>query len=639
MTTDRERMIKSGFKDRYFTLGLAGAIISVLIILGILQYRWSNQVSEANEAQIGANLRSLMMDWHFDLFRDFSSIAVALQVGPDSGARDNWKDYLARYAEWQDSTSDPGIVDNVFLWESSAGPDARLLLLDTDHTRITESAIPADMRLLLDFLRSNSASLQAGLNAWAANSLLHPRRESQPGEVRPDPMTGWQFDPDIPALAHPVVHHSIPGEHSAASAKTVDWIVIRFSRNTLRADVLPRLSSRFFGGEHGLDYRVEVISTSDQQTSSIYSSEASESGKAVNHPDAEMNIFGIPPESTEGVLMQGPRTDSMVRSPNWRKFSAPSWFPVLKLNGDRENWILRVQHRRGSFAGIVAGIRRRNLAISFGVLILLAISMSLVVLASYRAQKFARLQMNFVAAVSHELRTPLAVISSAAENIADGVVSGNKLTKYASAIRNQTFRLTELVEDILSFAASHNGNLSYRLKVIDVTQIIRSALENTQELLDRDGFTVEQEIEPRLPMVRGDVTALRQCLQNLIVNAIKYSGQSRWIGIYARTGRDHAGYLQVHITVEDHGPGIAGSEIKQIFEPFYRAQAARDAQIRGTGLGLTLARTIAEEMGGTLTVTTKVEHGSAFTLHLPPVLDQTNIEVPPNSVPEPIHKA
>jgi signal transduction histidine kinase len=80
----------------------------------------------------------------------------------------------------------------------------------------------------------------------------------------------------------------------------------------------------------------------------------------------------------------------------------------------------------------------------------------------------------------------------------------------------------------------------------------------------------------------------------------------------------------VHITVEDRGPGIPHGELDQIFEPFYRAQAAREAQVRGTGLGLTLARSIAEDMGGKLTVSTKLGQGSAFTIHLPAVLEENS---------------
>jgi len=631
-------MVRSGFRDRYFTLGLSAAIVSVLVILAVLQYRWSNQVSAANETQIGANLRSLMMDWHFDLFRDFSAIAVALQVGPDSGARDDWHDYLARYRDWQDFADDPEIVKSVFVWETSAAPNSRLFWLDTERLQIVPSDTPPEMQSLLNRLQRNSSSLQAGLNAWNPDAIGGADEAIAPEDPRrTDPMTGWQFDPNIPALVHPIVHHPIHGTGTPSSR--IDWIVIRFNLDLIRSELLPKLARRFFGGEQGLDYRLEIVSKSASGVKTIYSSDGLGLDQMLSHVDAEMNIFGPPPESTEALLVHGPRTSSMIRSPDWHNFSAPSWFPIIQDRRDSQNWTLRVQHRSGSLAGIVAGVRRRNLAISFGVLVLLAVSMSLVVVASYRAQRFARLQMNFVAVVSHELRTPLAVISSAAENIADGVVTGKQLSRYSLAIRNQTRRLTELVDDILSFAVSQDGSTRYRFRVLDVADIVTTAIENTRELLDRDGFTLEQAIEPKLPKVRGDLSALNQCLQNLIVNAVKYSGESRWIGVYARTGRDHAGFLEVQITVEDHGPGIPASEVEQIFTPFYRTHAAREAQIRGTGLGLTLARTIAEEMGGSLTVVTKEEHGSAFTLHLPPMLHDNRVEPSLSSIPEPTQKA
>src|SRR5947209_9227886 len=236
-------MMKRGLKDRYFTLGLGAAIVLVLVVLGVLQYRWSNQISEANEAQIGANLRSLMLDWHFDLFRDFSAIAVGLQVGPDSGARDDWRDYLARYEEWRESATDPEIVQSVFLFETSAAPGGRLIWLDTEHSRIMPSQVPDEMHALLQHLEQNSSSLEAGLNAWNAGDLLRYKtgdRRHDPG--RTDPMTGWQFDPNIPALVHPVVHHAMPGEKGPRVSEAVDWIIVKFDLGLLRTELLPKLT-------------------------------------------------------------------------------------------------------------------------------------------------------------------------------------------------------------------------------------------------------------------------------------------------------------------------------------------------------------------------------------------------------------
>jgi two-component system, OmpR family, sensor histidine kinase SenX3 len=617
--------MRSLVKDRYLTLGLALAIVAVLVILAVLQYRWSNQVSEANEAQIGSNLRSLMTDWHFDLFRDFSSIAVSLQVGPDSGARNDWRDYLGRYKEWQQSATHREIVKDVFIWETSAGTDSRLWGLGTARENIQPVKIPEAIKTLLIRLEQNSGSLEAGLQAWRpraagsnAGTPVRGLNQLKHGDV----MTGWQFDPTIPAVVHPIIHHQLPGDVAAARRDAIDWIVVTFDASFLRNELLPELTHRYFGNEDGLEYRVAVLADDDAKTT-IYKSDPQDN--ALIEPDAQMSIFGAPPDSTEGRVLEGPRSRATQKPGTWRRFPGPPWFPVIDY-GQPSSWNLVVQHRRGSLAGIIAGVRRRNLAISFGVLALLAVSMSLVILATHRAQRFARLQMEFVTVISHELRTPLAVISSAAENIADGLVSGKQLAKYSSAIRNQARQLTHLVEQILHFAATQDGRNRYLLRVLEVPRVVGSAVESTRDLLDREGFTLEQTVQSDLPLVRGDLAALSQCLQNLIVNAVKYGGEQRWIGLRAVSTKVANGGAEVRITVEDRGPGIPHGELDQIFEPFYRAQAAREAQVRGTGLGLTLARSIAEDMGGKLTVSTKLGQGSAFTIHLPAVV-QTNSEV------------
>jgi signal transduction histidine kinase len=235
------------------------------------------------------------------------------------------------------------------------------------------------------------------------------------------------------------------------------------------------------------------------------------------------------------------------------------------------------------------------------------------------ALQLAKLQMEFVASVSHELRTPLAVISSAADNIADGLVEGKGEQKaYGAAIRNQSRQMTELVNQILLFAATKERGDRYVRRTLQVAEIVDSAAQKTSELVKRSGFLVELRIEPGLPLVRGDLSALSQCLQNLIGNAVKYSGESRWIGVSAFLGESSGrGAKEIRIAVQDHGIGIGRSELAHIFEPFYRSPAVRAEQIRGTGLGLSLSKSIAEAMGGRLTITSELGMGSTFTLHLP----------------------
>jgi signal transduction histidine kinase len=234
------------------------------------------------------------------------------------------------------------------------------------------------------------------------------------------------------------------------------------------------------------------------------------------------------------------------------------------------------------------------------------------------AVQLAKLHMDFVASMSHELRTPLTVIRSAAENIADGVVEGREqLLKYGSVIRNQSRQMTDLVNQILLFVSTRERRSHYVHQPLQVSHIIRSAVENTAELSREAGFVVEEQIEADLPCVMGDLPALSRCLQNLIGNAIKYSGHSRWVRV--RGFRERPGPLgqyEVGISVQDHGIGIDKSELPHIFEPFYRSPAVRDAQIHGTGLGLPLSRSIVEAMGGKLTVESKLGSGSIFTVHM-----------------------
>jgi signal transduction histidine kinase len=234
------------------------------------------------------------------------------------------------------------------------------------------------------------------------------------------------------------------------------------------------------------------------------------------------------------------------------------------------------------------------------------------------AIQLARLQTEFVASVSHELRTPLTVISSAADNIADGLVEGKEEIKnYGSAIRYQSLQMIDLVNEILLFAATKDAKNPYNLRPLRVSDLVDSVLDRTSELVKRAGFTVEVQIDPDLPCIVGDMSAVSQCLQNLLVNAVKYSGRSRWIGVRAflSDSEVHKG-KRVCIAVQDRGIGIHSSELSRVFEPFYRSAAVTAEQIHGTGLGLSLSRSLAQAMGGDLSVASEPEVGSVFVLHL-----------------------
>src|SRR5262249_39945386 len=227
-----------------------------------------------------------------------------------------------------------------------------------------------------------------------------------------------------------------------------------------------------------------------------------------------------------------------------------------------DGWQLVVNNRQGSLEAAVEALRRRNLAMSFGVVLVLGATMGIIIFATRRAQALARLQMDFVAGVSHELRTPLTVISSAADNIADGVVeSKDQMAHYGMVLRGQARQLKELVEQILLFAATRANRQPHSLRASQVKAALALSLENTAELIRGAGFNVECDISRDLPDVFIDVQAMARCLQNLIVNAVKYSGEARWIGIEANHAEDGSG---VTMSVRDHGIGISAADVKQI---------------------------------------------------------------------------
>ena len=231
--------------------------------------------------------------------------------------------------------------------------------------------------------------------------------------------------------------------------------------------------------------------------------------------------------------------------------------------------------------------------------------------------QMARMQMDFAASVSHELRTPLAVLCSAVDNIADGVVTGKEqLAKYSAVIRNQSRQINGLVNQVILFVSTQDGKGRYVLQPLAVSDVIETAVNSTAELIRKAGFTLEHKIAPGLPKISGDLPALSQCLQNLIINALKYGDQGRWIAIRAseERARDHR---EIRISVQDRGKGIDRAELPRIFEPFYRSPSAVAEQIHGTGLGLPIAKSLAEAMGGRISVTSEVGVGSTFTLHLP----------------------
>jgi signal transduction histidine kinase len=572
-----------------------------------------------------------MLGWHLDFYSELSAICVELQVGPDSGAHDAWNDYLQRYAEWNQAgggnevpdgvIANSELVREIYDWQTSSPGNPELLRLNPKAKTLDAVSVPPELQTLLVRLQSNSANLRMALRAWEfqpAGEIGHPEENNRPFTIglRTNALAGWQLDDSIPALVHPVLHHSDPfNSQTPVGRVVVDWLVVVLNLDYIKKDILPSLTTRYFTGSGGLEYKVAVIDNGKVPRRLIYSSDVAFPSSNDDTFDSEMNIFGPPPESIEGRFWQSTKNGESLA---WRNFLAPVWFPVIQYASHEEPWMLLLEHRTGPLQAVAKSIWRRNLMTGGVVLLLLTVGMTLVLFTSRRAQVLAKLQIDFVAAVSHELLTPLAAIYCTGENFMDGLVRTEADSiAHGSIITSQARQLTDMVRQILLFASTQNGTIRYSLRPLQVPHILESVRKNVSMLVEVNGFVVEQHIQSGLPDVMGDLSAISQCIQNLILNAVKYSGKSRWIGISASVQELKNRRREIQVSVQDRGTGISRSELPHIFEPFYRSPRAVDAQIHGTGLGLAVGKRIAQAMGGSLTVTSEEGLGSTFTLHLP----------------------
>jgi signal transduction histidine kinase len=553
------------------------AVALLLPLLALLQYRWLGQISEGERERMEGLLRlaATQFTQAFD-----AEIARAYSIFQRQKATDLAQiseEYAQRFEEWKTTSSHPALIRDLLV-VSLDGPAApRLSRFDQAQNRLVDTDWPAELSGLRD-------------------RVTRPSLEILPGER--------------PALVIPPEDSLKAPPDSAVPRKSgVLCTVVMFDSDYIRSVFLPDLTKRFFSPHSGLAYCVVVTSRSDP--AQVIFASPSQSPQVAS-PELTTGLLGL---QLEALL----RRTGDVRAPD----SPNAIVRIVKRqpigeDGVSGRWRLQLGYQAGSLEEAIATGRRRNLAISFGVLLLLSISVGLIVVASLRATRLAQDQINFVAGVSHELRTPLAVICSAGENLADKVVGEPaQVAEYGRVIRDEGRRLTAMVEQVLEYAGAQSGRPAYELKEMPVAQAIEQAMNDLRAEAAQAGFEIESEIESDLPPVRADPAALARALHNLVTNAIKYDRGQRWIGLTARQGKN-AG-REIEITVSDRGRGISARDLPHIFEPFYRGREAAADQIKGSGLGLSLVEHMAAAHGGRVSVRSTPGEGSSFTIHLPVV--------------------
>jgi len=230
-----------------------------------------------------------------------------------------------------------------------------------------------------------------------------------------------------------------------------------------------------------------------------------------------------------------------------------------------------------------------------------------------REMNLARLKSDFVANVSHELRTPLALIRLYAETLELGrLTAKEKYQEYFRIIREESERLTALINNILDFSRIEAGRKEYEFKETNLADLVRSTLDSYRFQIEQNGFAFEESICGDIPPVTVDREAIARSLLNLVNNALKYSKDQKYIGVSLYQANN-----RVNLEVRDRGIGIPPNEQEKIFEKFYRCGDPLVHNIKGSGLGLSLVRHIARAHGGEVLVESTPEKGSKFTIALP----------------------
>lgn len=217
----------------------------------------------------------------------------------------------------------------------------------------------------------------------------------------------------------------------------------------------------------------------------------------------------------------------------------------------------------------------------------------------------------FVASVSHELRTPLTSMLGHLEMLCEREELPAEPAAQLRVVQRNALRLQALLADLLLIGQVADGTLELRMGATDVATLVREAVEAAHVTAQRAGITITVDVPDRLP-AHADAQRLRQVIDNLVSNAIKYSRSGDRATVTA--GRDGD---QVVVEVADTGIGIAPDEIDHVFGRFFRGGEAIEQQITGTGLGLSIVGSIVAAHDGTVTAESEQGRGTTFRVTLP----------------------
>jgi len=250
---------------------------------------------------------------------------------------------------------------------------------------------------------------------------------------------------------------------------------------------------------------------------------------------------------------------------------------------------------------------------------LVFLGLAVIYVASRREHQLRQLKEDFIGNVSHELKTPLSLIRMFSEILVTGRARNEEVkNEYYNIIHSQSDRMSRLISNLLDFASLEHAGSNKNFEYTNIADMIGKELEAYRQEIQKDGFQLSVEIDTQIPDTLANPNAITMALFNLLDNSVKYSSNQKEITIHIAQSN---GFID--LSVADKGIGIPREERQKIFEKFYRGSDAAVKGVRGSGIGLSITKHVAEMHGGEVLVESEPGKGSTFTLRIP-------IRRPPN---------
>ena len=626
--------------------GWIGACCVLLAILAIQQFVWIGRVSDHQRRSTESSLYG-RTEATIERFRDEIGLFLWM-FQPDHGfvGDDRSEHYLDRYRLWHGISKHGSAVKRILLYDPSTS-ESKEVRERFDKSR--SSTDPHwDENLALVHKHIDEFGIKVG------------RRVSKRWTV------SWIFHPRSMAIYRPTVASGPVLRDNSFDARLTGYLILQLDQGFIRDHLLPEiLSDHLHDPKPTTRYFVTV--TLDGESLYVYESSdpvpAEERGAPIKAEHYSYRLVqrlpapdrSGPPDLTIDfpLLNQNTPTSSLhrgvvqrislrTRIDLSRLLNPPTLIPIIGLDwtvrgsgpglnhglsvdrprlfvaaDEPHRLAVELRHQGSSLDDVINQQYKRSVAIGIAVIVLLVGAMAMVAISARNATALADLRLAAVSAQSHHLLNPLAGISILAENMARGMLGAEeKLIGYGLMIREYGQRINQIVDRTMGLAAKDSPFESNHLVMLDVSTVASDALEDARPSIESAGFVAECSYAKGLPMVRADADALRQCLSDLLSNALKYGLPERWIKV--ETCEAGSGSRRrVLIRVCDRGRGIPSQEAWKIFEPYYRVDTVANSAIPGFGLGLALVRTTVETMGGKLTVASEEGRGSVFTIHFP----------------------